>query len=558
MASLAPLSGVLGQRRAAHLLRRTSFRYTKDKIDQMAGLNAAGAVGPLLQMFDPQLDQPIYDDPSTQGVAENVAWLNPPQNPNTYPAEDFVLRRWLMGWWVNEALHDPGIGHKMMLFYHQYFAVTANTMGTGHFYDYLRLLRWGALGNFKKLATKMVTDNCMLRYLNNNENVAGNPNENFAREFLELFTIGKGPQVAEGDYTHYTEQDIVAAARVLTGFRTRVNRDVVDAETGIPRGDAFFGPIANPQHDAGSKQFSEKFQNTAIAGATNTAGMWTELNTFVDMVFAQEETARNICRRLYRYFVSRKITAEIEADIIEPLAATFRNNNYEILPVLTQLFRSEHFFDADDSDNSDEIVGGLIKSPLDLSLQSMAFFGVPIPNPLTQNSLHYVNLYSRAVLERMLGMAGLPLFFPSDVAGYPGFYQDPDYHRQWFNSSTIIARYKLPAMLLSGRNQIGTNPNGQIGTRLDIAPWVKNSGVISNPEDCFTLVDEMLAYLLPETIDSDRYNYFLNTVFLDGLPASDWTYEWQNYVATNDATEVKLILERFVNAIMYSPEYQTY
>ena len=99
----------------------------------------------------------------------------------------------------------------------------------------------------------MIADNVMLRYLNNNQNTAVNPNENFAREFLELFTIGKGPQIGPGDYTNYTEDDIVEAAKVLTGFRTRINRDVVDAETGIPRGDAQFG-----QHKPGAKTFSSK------------------------------------------------------------------------------------------------------------------------------------------------------------------------------------------------------------------------------------------------------------------------------------------------------------
>ncbi|MCC7504843.1 MAG: DUF1800 family protein [Saprospiraceae bacterium] len=559
MASLAPLSGVLGHRRAAHLLRRTSFRYTKPKVDELAGKTAAEALASLLQLYPQQLDQPVYDDPTTTDVVENIKWINPYVDPTTFGAEDFMVRRWLLGWWVNEALQDPGIGHKMTFFFHQYFVTVANTLGTQHYYDYLALLRWGALGNFKKLATKMVTDNTMLRYLNNQENVAGNPNENFAREFFELFTIGKGPQAGDGDYTNYTEADIVQAARVFTGFRTRFNRNVIDAETGIPRGDAsFFGTGGVQLHDSGTKQFSARFQNTVIPGATNSAGMFTELNAFVDMIFAQEETAKFTCRRLYRYFVSRQITDEIENDIIAPLASTFRNNNYEIKPVLEQLLKSEHFYDTDDSDNADEIVGGLIKSPLELSLQAMTFFGVPIPDPLTQNTQHYVVLYSRGVIDRMFALSGMMLFFPSDVAGYPAYYQSPDFNRQWFNSSTIIARYKLPQMLLTGRYQIGGNPNGNLGTKLNIAPWLKNSGVVSDPEDPYVVVQDLLSYLLPEQVDAERFNYFLNDVFLDNLPPADWTYEWQNYLASNNATEVTIPLERLINAIMYSPEYQTF
>ncbi len=158
----------------------------------------------------------------------------------------------------------------------------------------------------------------------------------------------------------------------------------------------------------------------------------------------------------------------------------------------------------------------------------------------------------------MLGLANYSPFNPSDVAGYPGFYQDPDYSRAWFNSSTIIARYKVPAMLLSGKLTIGGSVNTALGVKLDIAPWVKNSGNISIPEDPYVLVKDLLTYMLPEEVDSDRFNYFYDTVFLNNLPPADWTYEWQNYLSTNNDAEVKIALERLINAIMYSPEYQTF
>ena len=550
MASLSPLSGALGHRYAAHLLRRASFRYTKAKVDELAGMPAAPAVASLLVKNPLQMTQPVYDDPNVAQV-QNITWLLPAGL--ALPAEDFVLRRYVMGWWVHEALSDPGIAHKMTYFFHQYMVVTANAFGNAHFFDYLTLLRWGATGNFKKLAFKLVTDNCMLRYLNNQQNTKNSPNENFAREFLELFTIGKGPQIGAGDYSNYTEDDIIQAARVFTGFRTRTNRDVIDSETGIPRGD-----VQLNQHDTGSKTFSYHFQNTQIAGGTTVNGVWAELNKFVDMVFAQPEVSRNFCRRLYRWLVSKNITAEIETDIIEPLAATLRINNYEIEPVLQQLLQSEHFYDADDSDNADEIVGGMIKSPLELALQSISFFNIPIPSPTTNPTLHYQQFYSNAMLTRILETAGLPLFFPSDVAGYPGYYQEPEFSRQWFNSSTIISRYKLPQMLLTGKQGFGSNPNASIVIKLNIVPWVKSSGFFSDPSDSYALVQELINYLLPETIDAGRFDYFYTNVFLDNLPAADWTYEWQNYLASGNESEVKIPLERLINAIMYAPEFQTF
>jgi len=553
MASLSPLTGSLGHRRAAHLLRRTSFNFTKPKVDQMAGQTASQAVNSFLQLNPLQLSQPIYKDLVTAGSAIQT-WLLPlPGTPfANLPTDDFVLRRWAMDWWCNEALRDTGIGHKMQFFFHQFMQTTSNASRSSSFFDYLQLMRWGALGNFKKLAYKVVTDNNMLQYLNNGQNTASNPNENFAREFLELFTIGKGPQIGPGDYTNYTEDDIVEAAKVLTGFRTRANRDVVDAETGIPRGDVQFG-----QHKTGSKTFSSKFNNTVIAGATNAAGMWVELQAFVDMIFVQPETAKNLCRRLYRTFVSRNITTEIETDIIVPLANTLTANNFEVKPVLQQLFLSQHFFDADDSDNADEIIGGMIKSPLELNYQAMSFFGMPLPDPMT-NTASYFQLFDRGMLQRAFGTANLPLFYASDVAGYPAYYSEPDFSHQWFNSSTIITRYKVGQMLLSGKLTIGGQVNNPLGTKLDIAPWVKNSGVISNALDAQILVEDLLKYLLPEEVDTDRFNYFHIQIFLDNLPPADWTYEWQNYLNTNSATEVTLILERFIKAIMYSPEFQTF
>ncbi len=553
MASLSPFQGTLGTRRAAHLLRRTSFKYTKSKVDQMANQTVFQALNSILLPYNQYLQQPIYDDTVTPAV-ETVTWIMPlPGLPaDQLPAQDFILRRYVLSWWSDEAMRDPGIVHKMVIFWHQYMAVTNQASGSKNFFDYLALLRWAALGNFKKLATKMVMDNVMLVYLNNQQNTKNNPNENFAREFLELFTIGKGPQVGPGDYTNYTEDDIVQAAKVFTGFRTSNGRTVIDPETGIPR-----GTVNISQHVTTNKQFSNRFQDKVITGATTAAGMYTELDNFVKMVFDQPETAKNLCRRLYRFFVSKKIDQEIETDIIVPLSNTLIANNFEVLPVLRQLLQSKHFFDEDDSNNKDEIIGGIIKSPLELAYHALSFFNLNPADPATLPGQNYL-FHERGLSQRMFGLANYSPFNPSDVAGYPGFYQDPDYSRAWFNSSTIIARYKVPAMLLAGKLLIGGSANTNLGVKLDIAPWVKTSGVISDPADPYVLVQDLLTYMLPETVDADRFNYFYNTVFLDNLPAADWTYEWQNYLNTNNATEVKIALERLINAIMYSPEYQTF
>ncbi|MFN0216234.1 MAG: DUF1800 family protein [Saprospiraceae bacterium] len=551
MASLAPYQGSLGQKKAAHLLRRTSFRYTKQRVDQLASMNSDQAANSILTLNAFKLDQPLFDDPNTPTV-EQVTWLIPPGQ--TFPTMDeFPLQYRVIGWWLNESLEDAGIGQKMSFFFHQFFATNITTYNHASFFDYLLLLRWCALGNLKKLATKIVSDNTMLLYLNGHQNSKASPNENFAREFFELFTVGKGPQIAPGDYTNYTEDDIVQAAKVCTGWRFQSTRLNLDPETGIPRGTTQLS-----RHDTTNKTFSSKFQNTVITGATTAAAMYTELDAFVTMVFNHPETARNFVRRIYRYFVHTNITQEIEQDIIEPLAETLRTSNYDIVPMMRKLFRSQHFFDMDDSTNADEIIGGLIRSPLDLSLQSISFYGITIPSPYTENIKHYFTFYGSGVYERMLGLANLSLFYPPDVAGYTAYHQGPEFSRHWFSSTSIISRYKLPQMLLTGKRVVGNSPNSSIGIKLDIVPWIKNNGITQDPSNAFELVKDLLDYLLPAEIDSDRFNYFYDQIFLDGLPPSDWTYEWQNYLATNNQTEVKIPLERLIFHIMYSPEYQTF
>ncbi|MFN0015950.1 MAG: DUF1800 family protein [Saprospiraceae bacterium] len=552
MASLNPLQGALGQRRAAHLLRRASFRYTRTKVDEIAAQTATDAVATLLVPSPLLIDQPAY---ATTAGASPVTWINPPQPPSaTLPADDNDLRRFVMSWWLNEALHDPGSGHKLEFFFHQFLAATPDYGTSSAFYDYLMLLRWGCFGNYKKLVTKMILDNVMLDYIDNNQNFVNNPNLNYAREFFELHTIGAGPVAGPGDYTNYTEADIEEAARVFTGFSNAKRHQYQDPETNIPAGKGY------PQsHDFGSKTFSARFNNTVIQPPSNDLdGMNAELGMLVDMVFAQEETARHFCRRLYRFFIGRDIPADIETDIIGPLAQTFIAGNFEIKPVVKQLLESEHFFDADDANATDENTGALIRSPLDLAMQTLSFFDVPIPDPTTDTVAHYDTFWDKGIMGRLMDWSGMFMFYPPDVAGYPGYYQDPDFNRQFFNSATIVARYKWPEMLITGTHAWGPGANESLGTRFDFAAWLRDSGFVNDPNDSFVLVQELLQYLFPEVPDNDRFEYFHTTIFLDGLPAADWDYEWVNYTGTGDDTEVQIPLRRLFNAMLYAPEYQVF
>lgn len=536
MASLQLRNGVLGRRLATHLLRRTTFHYTKSQIDSVAALTADQAVDQLLSTVPPTIIEPI-DFKSGQ------TWINSGGAPVSGTG---LLRDIVKSWWTHEALLDPTIGHKMMLFLHSNFVVAASEGPAEEYFDYLALLRFYAIGNFKTLALKMTLDNQMLRYLDNTLNNKDNPNENYAREFLELFTIGKGPQAGPGDYTNYTEADIQEAARLLTGFKTRALRDYIDPDTGIPQ-----GRTATFQHDSTDKTFSSAFNNLIIVGRSTNEGMMEELGEFVDMVFAQIATAKTICRKLYRFFVSSEIDQEIESDVIDPLAQTFFTSGYELAPVLRQLLKSVHFYDEDDGDNQDEIIGGLMRSPLELVLHALNYFQVEIPDPVTDPTEHYDRFYVKGLFRGFLPGAGMDLFRPSDVAGYPAYYQEPDFQKNWFNSSTIITRYQLSTMLIDGKRVLY---NQNLGAQLDIVEYVKNH--VSAPSDANVVVQELLDDLLPESADIDRYDYYRNEMFLDGIPAYDWTADWQAFEQSGDDSEVRPPLESFLTALLYSQEFQ--
>ena len=139
----------------------------------------------------------------------------------------------------------------MVLFWHNHFVTQSETVEEARYlYRYCELLRNHALGNFKQLTQDVTLNPAMLWYLNGNTNFVGAANENYARELFELFTIGKGEQIGEGNYTNYTEQDVLAAAKVLTGW--------YDQYTTVT------SSFLSDWHDKSNKLFSEAFDNQII------------------------------------------------------------------------------------------------------------------------------------------------------------------------------------------------------------------------------------------------------------------------------------------------------
>lgn len=548
MASLDQHSGILGQRNAKHLVRRASFVYSKSLIDQYALLTPNQALNLLLTTNTPSVNLPYDPLPTT---APDGFWTESTALPTTFTGQ---ARKGAIvaGWWWYNAINSPNLKYKLSHFLSTCFTVELSGSGTPtEFYDYIRLLLFYSDGNYKTLAKKMTLNNSMLNYLNNTSNSKTAPNENYAREFLELFTIGKGPQIGLGNYTNYTEADIVQAARVLTGFKRVSARSVIDPETLLPKGYNLFS-----QHHTSPKTFSSAFNNTVITAATNDVGMDTELNDFINMVFNQQATAKNICRKMYIYFVKGTITPEVETDIITPLALDFYNNGYEIAPIIRKLLESKHFYDLDDSDATNETIGGMIKSPLNQISEICTFLKATIPNPNTNAYDFYYKFWSLFAYNTFLTGSNMMLFNPENVAGHPAYYQAPDFDKSWISASTLIARYRLGESLLDGYNRI--SGNATIITKINISTVIRDGNIISTANDPYVLTSELCNALFAQNPNSDRVNYFMNTYLLQGLAGFYWTNAWDDYIATGANSVVESRLKLLVTNILRAPESQMF
>ena len=414
---LNPYAGSWTRNEVSHLLKRTLFSATKPDIDYFLSrtigqsvdelLSPAPAVNPPLRDYGLIRDQfgTLFDD---HGVAEGQTWvndLNQASDPTVLPDINHLRGESLRKWWAGLILNqNRNICEKMVLFWHHHFSVQKEEVqNTTFLYRHHSLLRSNVLGNVRELTKNITIDPAMLIHLNGYLNSKLAPDENFARELQELMTVGKGID------SLYTENDVIEAARVLTGWR--INSDTMAS---------FFDAKS---HDTGNKTFSAFYNNTTIAGNSN--GLQ-EIDQFVNMIFATAETAKFICRKLYKWFVYYEIDDSTEINVIGPLADILRNNNYEIKPVLETLLKSEHFFDTLNQ-------ACYIKSPYDLIVGTLKEFNVIIPSytDYTTGYEFFYKVYKKAAEMQQ------DLFQPPDVSGWPSYHQEPMHYELWINSNSL-------------------------------------------------------------------------------------------------------------------------
>ncbi|WP_420149917.1 DUF1800 domain-containing protein [Spirosoma sp.] len=514
MALLDTYTQPLTAAQIGHLLRRATFGPTPDQLKALTGKTATQVVTQLLA------DQPI--PPLPLDLKTGKTFTDQPfdmTNQGTYQG-------YVKMWWANLMLNQPvSLLEKMTLFWSNHFVTNDSTVNDYRYmYRYNTLLRQHALGNFKAFVMAVTQDPAMLRFLNGNQNVVGTANENYARELQELFTIGRSGG--------YTEDDVRAAAKVLTSWADTGYRDTANATIG--------STFRANRHDTSDKKFSATYQNTTIKGRSGANAGIDELNDLIDMILRNDETPRYICRRLYVWFVNSDISATVENNFIRPLADVFRKNNYDIKPVMTALLQSQHFFD-------EGLRGAVIKSPTDLVVGTFRFWGLQAPDPSQNITAYYQigNYINARIKEEQQDILNPPTVF-----GWTAYYQT-GFYQQWINSTTLGLRGYFSDALTTNALKLNGKPV------IDVLTYAKT---LSTPSDPAKLVSEMTAQLLAITLSKDQQDFLTDTVLLNALPRYEWTVEWNQYLQSpNDAAKkqaVQLKLTTFLQYLFRTALYQ--
>lgn len=485
-------TGPWTEQEVVHLLKRTMFGARKADVDYFKNLTMSQTVDELLTPTAADPAPPVKEyatsanaaNPDT-GIAQGSTWINDINNDGTVQSQRRAsYKKWLTGVMINQ---DRSIREKLIMFLVDHFGNETTDVGNGNWaYRQHSLIRQYALGNYKNLVRDITTDLMMLRYLNGYLNVASAPDENYARELMELFTIGKGPG------SGYTESDVKEAAKVLTGWQ-------ISGTT--------WTPVFNTaRHSAVNKTFSSYFNNTVITGRTGATAGALELNDLLNMIFAQNEVAKFIVRKVYRWFVYYAIDAGTEANVITPLADIFRNSNYEIKPVLSALFKSEHFFDMLNR-------GCYIKTPADVVVGSLREMNVQF-RPATDWDTNY-GLWN-TFYAWMVNLGQNP-HDPPNVSGLPAYYQEPSFHEIWINSDSLPKRNQFTdTMILTGyaRNGFRVQFN-----------CVAFAQTLSNPGNPNDLIDEALKYFYRNDVSAQSKAQIKTQILLTN---QQWDYYWTN------------------------------
>ena len=354
---------------AAHLLNRAGFGGSPSEIERLAGLGPDQAISFLIDyeiIPDPTLDPDwAKPDPERMRKIRDVNQHGTPDEKKQMQQEEGKLQReWMMelrGWWLQRMVRGPRpFQEKMVLFWHGHFATSVDKVRDAYFmWRQNELFRRLATGNWQELLTDEGKDTAMLIWLDQAQSRKEHPNENFAREVMELFALGEG---------HYTEHDITEGARALTGWSLeRIDQQYV------------YRPRI---HDDGEKTFLGRTGNL-------------DGDDVIAQIVAQPQAAKFITAKLWNYFAGQMPDEKFN----DALAAVFRANGNNFKPFLRVMFRSGEFY-------GDDIVRNQVKSPVQWLVSSVRMLESDLPPTI--------------VGWGMLRQLGQDLFAPPNVKGWDG------------------------------------------------------------------------------------------------------------------------------------------
>ena len=356
---------LLIQQKNQHLFWRAGFGPAAEQLKDMAiatphqlykALEKASAKNPsFINVADNYL-QGLYMGVEEAGRQQKRKELTADERKTIQKKQRESIRNLNLSWMEEMVKSSAQLREKMAFFWHGHFA--CRNLNIFYQQQLLDIIRRNALGNFRDMLHEVSKSAAMINFLNNNQNRKDHPNENFAREVMELFTLGRG---------HYTESDIKDAARAFTGWGANVQGEFI---------------FRRFQHDAGSK--------TVLGITGNLQG-----DEVLDILLEQKQTATFITQKIYRFFVN-DIPDENK---IEWLAERFYQSNYEISKLMEDIFTSEWFYDQKN-------IGAIIKSPVVLLAGIQRILPMEVQN---EEAL--------LLLQRLLGQV---LFYPPNVAGWPG------------------------------------------------------------------------------------------------------------------------------------------
>ena len=528
IAGLETYSGNWDFQMAAHLLRRTTIGPTIEEINESVGDGLDKTIEKLLDESGSNIHPPInYQDEEDSEVPLGSTWINAERRVN-----DFKRRNSYSAWRVKQILDKTksiSIRENMVLFWQNHFATEATVVNDARYTYYMHeKFRKNFLGDFKQLVKMVNIDPAMLIYLSGEYNVKDAPNENYARELFELFTIGKGPIDGEGSYTYYNEADIWEASKILTGWRVKRNQRGEERQY-----------FTEDRHDSSLKTFSQKFGKRTISPNGDK-----EHEDLIDLIFENDRVSEFICEKIYRWFVYYVINDEISEKIIKPLAKTLRDNNYRIKPVIDQLLRSTHFYEV-------YIRGAVIKNPISFSLGFLRQFNLSGVDELDV----YEKYYFWKARHSNISDQGQSILDHPNVAGWPAYYQEPLYHEYWITSVTLPIRTSHIKYYLSNNGVRASQTDNNVRVKANPLNLIET---FDKPEDIVAIVERLCEWLLPvqNEISEELKNDLVNSVV--GNNSNIWEDEYTDFINDPDEEKKESLnkkLRSLLKEICLMPEY---